>query len=176
MIDLVLAGAKWTICLVYIDDVIVFAKDHNEHLTRLREVLNCLKNANLKLKLRKCHFAQTSLKVLGHIVSSNGIDPDPENVTAVGEFPYPPENKKDSIKLKHVQSFVGMASYYRRFIKDFALIAHPLTTLSKKDQPFIFGEEQKKSFDTLREALIAAVTLAHPDYEKEMEIHCDASS
>ena len=97
-------------------------------------------------------------------------------MSAVKEFPYPPENKKDSIKLKHVQSYVGMASYCRSFIKDFVVIARPLTTLNKKDQPFIFGEEQKKSFDALREALIAAVTLAHPAYEKEREIHCDASS
>ena len=134
-------------------------------------MLTCLRNANLKLKLRKCHFTQPSLKVLGHVIDANGISPDPDNVAAVMNFPCPSENKKDTVKLKHVQSFVGICSYYRRFIRDFAIIACPLTSLKKKDQPFLFGEEQKKSFDTLRDALIAAVTLAHPDYSKEMEIH-----
>ena len=160
MIDLVLAGLKWTSCLTYIDDVIVYARDHEEHRQRLREVFLCLQNANLKLKLKKCHFAEPHLKVLGHIVSEDGIRPYPELLKAVADFPYPDPKLKDHKKLKRIQIFVGTCNFYRRFTENFATMARPLTNLNRKDQPFKFGEEERKSFDALKAALWAAATLA----------------
>ena len=100
-------------------------------MSRLATVLTCLRKAKLKIKLKKGRFAESSLRVLGHIVSAAGIGPDPEKVKSVAEFPEPPHGKRDSAKLKHVQSFVGLCSYYRRFIPGFAEIARPLSRLNK---------------------------------------------
>ena len=131
MIDLVLAGLKWT-CLTYIDDVIVYARDHEEHRQRLREVFLFLQNANLKLKLKKCHFAEPHLKVLGHIVSEDGIRPDPELLKAVADFPYPDPKLKDNKKLERIQSFVGTCNFYRRLIENFATMHARLPTSTER--------------------------------------------
>ena len=176
LMDLVLAGLKWTSCLVYIDDVILFLKDPQEHLRRLEEVLICLAKAGLKLKLVKCSFAQAQLLVLGHIVSRWGVAPDPDKVRAVRDFPPPNSTDAISKQLKHVQSFVGLCSYYRRFIAEFSQKAKPLTDLNKKTVPFTWGPEQQLSFETLKRELADATLLSYPDPNLPMEIHPDACS
>ena len=118
--------------------------------------------------LKKCNFGMTTLRVLGHVVDQFGVYPDPEKVAAVKEFPTP----KD---VKSVQSFIGLCSYYRKFIKNFAEIARPLTTLTKSSVPFEWGPDQVISMDQLKEASIAKAMLTHPDYTLPMEIHPDAS-
>ena len=95
------------------------------------------------------------------------MSPDPSKVAAVQSFPLP-------ISLKQVQSFVGLCSYYHRFVRNFATIARPLTNLAKKRQPFIWEDEQQKSFDDLKTALTTPPILGHPNYDLPMEIHCDA--
>lgn len=167
MMDVLLAGLKWNICLVYLDDIVIFSETVSEHLVRLEAVLRCLKQANLKLKLSKCSFLFTSLRVLGYVVSGLGLSPEPSKVAAVQAFPIPRT-------LKQVQSFVGLCSYYRRFVKNFAVIAKPLTNLTKKKQPFLWSDDQQNSFETLKTALITPPILAHPCYDLPMEIHCDA--
>jgi hypothetical protein len=131
-------------------------------------VLKCLLSANLKLKLTKCKFLATELRVLGYIVSAGGIAPDPAKVAAVQRFPVP-------ISVKQLQSFIGLCSYYRRFIKGFAILARPLTTLTKHDQPFQWGEDEQRSFDALKEKLLTPPILSHPNYQLPFEIHTDAS-
>ena len=117
------------------------------------------------------------MKVLGHIVSEDGIRPDPELLKAVADFLYPDPKLKDHKKLKRIQSFVGTCKFYRRCIENVATIARPLTNLNRKDQPFKFGEEERsKSFDALKAAFCAAATLAHPDPGMDIELHADASS
>ncbi len=172
--DLILAGLKWTSCLIYLDDVVVFSTTFSQHLERLDRVFDCLTKAGLKLKCTKCRFAETSLKILGHIVSQYGIGPNPEKLTAVSDFPSPNLARTLNEKVKQVQSFIGLCSYYRRHIFNFSMLARPLIELTKKDAPFDWGEPQEKSFENLKSALTNAPVLAHPNYDLPMEIMCDA--
>jgi len=172
--DLVLAGLRWTSCLVYIDDVVVWGSTLSQHLERLDQVLTCLERAGLKLKIKKCRFLESVLKILGHIVSRFGIAPDPEKVKAVSEFPEPDLIKNDTANIKLIQSFVGICSYYRRHVEGFSKIARPLTELTKKDSVFIWEEEQRKSFQSLKKALCNVALLNFPRYELPMEIYPDA--
>ncbi|KZS10306.1 Uncharacterized protein APZ42_025260 [Daphnia magna] len=172
--DIVLGGLRWTSCLVYLDDIVVYSKTFAGHLKRLRWVLDCLLKAGLRLKLKKCQFAETTLKVLGHIITKDGIGPDPEKLLAVKNFPSCEEGKTTAEKVKRVQSFLGLCSYYRKHIKNFAKIAKPLTLLIKQDTLFVWGKDQKDSFGELKTALLTAPVLAHPDYALPMEIIPDA--
>ena len=174
MMDLVLAGLKWTSCLVYLDDIIIHAKDPAQHLERLEKVLTALQDANLKIKLAKCQFAEPEIKALGHVVNGDGIHPDPEKVKAVRDFPQPPEDANEAEKLKFVRSFVGLCSYYRRFIDKFAQMAKPLTDLTKKGVGFTWGPEQQTSFNLLKSAMTESLILTYPDYTVPFEIHPDA--
>ena len=112
----VLHGLEWKVCLVYIDDVIVFSATFEEHISRLKLVFDRLREANLKLKPSKCNFARSTVNYLGFLVSSDGIAPDPTKLDAVQSFPTP-------TTVKEVRSFLGLCNYYRRFVKDFAQIA-----------------------------------------------------
>lgn len=168
MMDVMLAGLKWNTCLVYLDDIVVFAPNFNEHLLRLESVLKCLRQANLKLKLSKCSFFVSRLKILGYVVDSSGFSPDPSKIEAVQMFPTP-------LNVKQVQSFIGLCSYYRKFIPDFALLARPLTNLTRKNNPFIWTQIEQRSFEALKSVLVSPPVLGHPNYELPMEIHCDAS-
>jgi hypothetical protein len=138
-----------------------------EHLVRLEAVFKCLLAAGLKLKLKKCQFLATVLKVLGYVVSSGGITPNPAKIAAVQSFPVP-------TNVKQVQSFVGLCSYYRRFVNGFAAIARPLTNLTKSNQTFIWGTDEQTSFETLKSRLLSPPVLGHPNYQLPFEIHADA--
>ena len=155
LIDLVLAGLTWEVCLAYLDDLIVFSSTFVEHLERLQLVLNRLKEANLKLKPNKCFLFQRRVKFLGSIISADGIEPDPEKVQAVAEWPRPRN-------LTEVRSFVALASYYRRHIRSFAEIARPLHELTKKHARFEWGSRQEDSFLSLKHSLTNAPVLAMP--------------
>ena len=115
----VLHGLEWKVCLIYIDDIIIFSRTFEEHLSRLSLVFDRLRQANLKLKPSKCHFAQSSVNFLGFVVSSKGILPDPDKISTVKSFPVPKS-------VKDVRSFLGLCTYYHRFVRDFAKIASPL--------------------------------------------------
>ena len=169
MMDVVLSGLKWNTCLIYLDDVVIFAKTFEEHLIKLDTVLTVIKRAGLRLKINKCRFGETKLHILGHVVDNSGVHPDPEKVRAAKDFLTP----KD---VKSIQSFVGLCSYYRKFIPNFAEIARPLTKLTKSENPFLWSAEEETSLRTLKEALTQATVLSHPDYELPMEIHPDASN
>ncbi|KZR95541.1 Uncharacterized protein APZ42_010695, partial [Daphnia magna] len=164
---------RWTTCLIYLDDVIIYSATFEQHLQRLRLVLSCLSQAGLKLKWSKCSFMEHALKVLGHLISNEGVAPDPEKLEAVQSFPSPNEGHSTANKVKRVQSFLGLCSYYRRHIQGFASISRPLTTLTKKEIPFTWGEDQSSSFNTLKLALTSAPVLAHPNYDLPMEIFPD---
>ncbi|UYV72436.1 K02A2.6-like, partial [Cordylochernes scorpioides] len=169
MIDNLLKGLKWTICLCYLDDIIVFSDGFEEHLRRLQLVLNCLKKAGLCLNSKKCKFGAKTITVLGHEVSENGIRPDQEKIRAVRDFATPRS-------LKEVRSFLGLSSYYRRFIPNYAHVAQPLNDLLKKDSAFNWNQEEQKAFEALKSALISEPALGHFDYSSPTEIHTDASN
>jgi len=113
-------------CLIYLDDIVVYGASLQEHDKRLTEVLQRLCEHNLKLQIDKCEFLRKEVTYQGHIISENEILPDPAKLSAVKDFPNP-------MKVKDVQSFIGLAGYYRKFIKDFSKIAKLLTILTKKN-------------------------------------------
>ena len=115
----VLRNLQYDICLVYLDDIIIFSQTFDDHLKHLNDVFSRLRSANIRLKPSKCSFACSEVEYLGHVVSRDGIRPDPSKINAVKEFPIPRCTKD-------VRSFLGLANYYRRFIKNFAVIALPL--------------------------------------------------
>ena len=162
MMDIVLSGLKWNTCLIYLDDVVIFSRTFAEHLKNLHRVLRAIRQAGLRLKINKCHFGETKLHMLGHVVDNVGVHPDPEKVRAVKEFPIPTD-------VKSIQSFIGLCSYYRKFIPNFAEIARPLTTLTKTTAPFILGPEEETSLQLLKETLVKATVVSHPDYDLAME-------
>ena len=158
-------------CLVYLDDIIVFSRTLEEHLDNLRRIFGLLEQANLKLKLSKCKFLETSVSYLGHIISASGIAPDPSKIASIANFKRPET-------VVELQSFLGLANYYRRFISSFSTKAHSLTLQAKgkpKDK-INWGPEEEKAFDTLRKSLITPPILAFPDFSKEFILFTDASN
>ena len=124
LMNLLLAGIQWSSCLVYLDDIIVLGKTFQDHLQHLSQVFQRLRDAKLKLKAQKCSFCQESVQFLGHIVSANGLAADPAKVQRVVDWPIPTTKRE-------VQQFLGLVSYYRRFIENCAQIAKPLHQLTE---------------------------------------------
>ena len=139
LMDRVLCGMRWSRCLVYLDDVISFGKSVPEAIWRLEEVLARLSDFGLQLKAKKCTFMQTEVGFLGHIVGRSGLACDPDKLSAVRDWHEP-------TKLKGVRQFIGFVGYYRRFVKDFAKLADPLVSLTRKGVPFVWGRDQQNSF------------------------------
>jgi len=164
----VLHGLEWKVCLIYIDDIIIFSRTFEEHLSRLSLVFDRLRQANLKLKPSKCHFAQSSVNFLGFVVSSKGILPDPDKISAVKSF-HVPKSVRD------VRSFLGLCNYYRRFVKDFAKIASPLNRLTRKDISFVWSPECETAFISLKDRLCSPPILSYPDFERPFHLYTDAS-
>lgn len=169
VMDTVLAGLKWQTCLVYLDDVVVFAATFDEHMRRLRAVLNAIKSSGLTLKPEKCRFAYHELLFLGHIISPDGVRPDPQKTSAIEHFPRPTDKKA-------VRRFLGLCAYYRRFVRNFSCIAEPLTKLTKADVPFQWEAPQEEAFKELQRRLQSPPILSHFDEDAQTEIHTDASS
>ena len=155
--NLALSGLTWTHYLVYLDDIIIWAPTFEDHLHRLRLVFHSIRAAGLTLKPSKCQFVKREVTFLGHVVSSDGIKADPENVKAVKTWPTP-------VDVKELQSFLGLASYYRRFISRFSIIAEPLYKLCRKGTSFYWQREQQSAFEDLKNRLISAPILAYPDF------------
>ena len=145
--DLVLAGVQWTQCLVYLDDVIIIGRDFEEHLQNLSTILQKLREAGLRLKPSKCSFCQESVSYLGHIVSREGVSTDPEKTAKVTRWPTP-------TSVQEVQQFLGLASYYRRFVRNFAEIAKPLHRLTERGREFVWTLECETAFRHLKEPSI----------------------
>ncbi len=127
----------------YLDDIIIFAPTLQEHSKKLREVVDRLRTHNLKLQPAKCGFLRKEILYLDHIITKDGVKPNPEKVKAIKNFP-PSKN------IKELESFLGLCGYYRKFTKNFAEIAKPLTLLLKKDNEFTWTSEQDISFQNLK--------------------------
>ncbi|KMQ85186.1 enzymatic polyprotein endonuclease reverse, partial [Lasius niger] len=160
LMNSVLIGMQGLRCLVYLDDIVIYGSSLEDHNKRLTEVLRRLRENNLKLQPEKCEFLRKEVIYLGHIISENGIMPDPSKLTAVKNFPIPK-------KVKDIQAFIGLAGYYRKFIEDFSRIAKPLTKLTKKSEKFAWAAEQQNAFEALKEKLITAPVLKYPDFSEE---------
>ena len=153
---------------IYLDDVSIHSKTFKEHLRHIEIVMKKLAEANLKINHEKCTWCATEVKILGHIVSYNEIKMDPKKVLAIKEWK-PPQN------VKQVQQFLGLANYYRRFIKDFSQIAGPMFNLLKKDSKFIFDSDCLAAFNKLKIVLTSEPILRPPDFNKEFILYTDAS-
>lgn len=169
LMELIMAGLTWDSVLVYLDDVIVFGADYDQHHKRLEEVFRRLRATNLKLAPSKCHLAMTRINCLGHVVSKGEIQPDPAKFKLIADYPVPSN-------LKEVRSFVSLMSYYRRFIKNFAAIAKPLTVLTEKNAKFYWSSDCQAAFDCLRLKLTETTKLNLPDFAKPFRLACDASN
>ena len=145
----------------YIDNVLIFSQTLEEHLHHPSLVLDTVKKADLKLKLPKCKFFRKEVEFLGHLVTTEGLKHNHAHTTAVTEFPTPRN-------VKEIRQFVGLVSYYRRFIPSFAKIAHPLHALTRKD-------ECQEAFTTLKQKLSSGPVLAYPDFGKDFVLETDAS-
>lgn len=150
LMELVLAGLRWDICLAYLDDIVVFGHTFEEHLQRLRIVLSRLRDPNLKLNPKKCQFFQQSVSFLGHVISRHGVSTDPTKIESIEKWPTP-------INVQELQSFLGLASYYRRFVKGFAEIAAPLHRLLQKGT-FTWSEDCDLAFNSLKRKLLSLAT------------------
>ncbi len=168
LMELVLAGLHWKTCLVYLDDILIYAQTYEEHTARLSEVFARLAAAGLKLKPKKCSLFQQEVAYLGHVVSQSGVATDLEKTRKVQDWPTP-------CNLKHVRSFIGLCSYYRRFIKDFSRIAAPLYKLTHKDVGFKWTSECEHSFQMLKQKLTSTPILAFPDFSLPFMLDTDAS-
>ena len=153
----VLQNLNWEIALLYLDDIIVFSKTFEEHMINLSKVFDRLRSANLTLKPTKCFFGREKIRFLGHLVSSDGLEPLPDKCQAVKDFPTPK-------RVRDVRAFLGLVGYYRKYIKDFSKIAPPLTDLTKKETCFKWSTVCEKALQTLKAKLLEAPILAYPNY------------
>lgn len=162
--------------LLYLDDVIIFSKSYEDHLRHLAEVFQVLIKHGLKIKPSKCHLMKPRVNYLGHVVSAEGVMPDPEKISAVQDWPTP-------TTVKEVRSFLGFAGYYRRFIPHFAQVAEPLQELIrgypceqlKRRLPIEWTERQETAFQTLKKLLTQPPVLGYPDYSQPFRLYTDAS-
>jgi hypothetical protein len=154
--------------IVYLDDILIFSKSVEEHKKHLRLVLEKLRGHKLYAKESKCEFFKSEMPFLGHVVSKYGIAVDKSKVAQIQQWQTP-------TNVTEVRSFLGLASYYRKFVKDFSHIAAPLTNLTKKDVLFSWKEPQQKAFQELKDALSSPPVLVIPDPSKEFTIQADAS-
>ena len=168
LIELVLKGLHWKICLTYLDDVIVMGRTFEEELERLEQVFERLACAGLKLKPKKCFLFQKRVSYLGHVVTEEGITADPGKVEQVRTWPIP-ENSTE------VKSFLGLASYYRRFIPNFAAVAQPLHKLTEAKTEFVWTGQCQLAFDSLKGLLTSGRVLAYPTREGKFVLDTDAS-
>ena len=168
LMDLVLGGLQWNNCLVYLDDILIIGKTFDDHLHNLSLVLDRLRGAGLKLKPSKCDVCKKQVTYLGHIVSTDGVATDPAKTDRVKHWPNPTCKRQ-------IQQFLGLASYYRRFINGFATIAKPLHHLTEKTTIFKWTTQCQEAFDHLKQCLISAPILAFPNYNKPFLLDTDAS-
>ena len=170
LMECVLAGLVPSECLIYLDDIIVFSTSLADHLTRLEAVFQCLQQAGLKLKPSKCHFARKEVQYLGHIVSAEGIKPNPAKTTAVSTYPVPQN-------VHELRQFLGLANYYRRFVKNYSQIAEPLHQLTRKTaKGYQWTPSCQKAFVELKHRLTTPPILNYPDFSQEFILHTDASA
>jgi hypothetical protein len=154
--------------VVYFDDILIYSKSLDEHIKHLHAVFGALREAHLFANLEKCTFCTDRVAFLGYVVTPQGIEVDEAKIEAIKSWPI-------SATLTQLRSFLGLAGFYRCFVRDFSTIAAPLNDLTKKGLPFYWGAAQEHSFNTLMDKLTHAPLLQLPDFGKTFELECDAS-
>ena len=151
------------------DDVLIFSKDPEEHLRHIETIFKRIREHGLKLKLKKCTFLIKETDYLGFVISKDGIKPDPKKVEAIRDLPEPKS-------VREIRGFIGMCSYYRRFVPNFSKRAKPLIDLTKKYARFKWTSECQTAFYFLKESLTVVPLLAYPDTNKPYVLYTDASN
>jgi hypothetical protein len=154
--------------IVFFDDILIYSSSLEQHIIHLRMVFELLAKDQWTLKLTKCSFAQTQISYLGHTISAAGVGTDPAKLEAIATWPSPSS-------VKELRSFLGLAGYYRRFVRNFGCISKPLTNLLKKHTLFIWTPNHESAFNALKTALCQSPVLALPDFSKPFSIETDAS-
>ncbi|GFW35995.1 hypothetical protein TNCV_4928591 [Trichonephila clavipes] len=168
LMETVLGGLSYEACLVYLDDIIIVGRSFEEHLKNIRRVLQKLKEANLKLSPSKCHLFLREVTYLGHIISEEGVRTDPDKISAVKDWNCPTD-------VHQLRSFLGLCTYYRKFVKNFSTIARPLHKLTEEKQKFIWTVDCNNAFNKLKDALTSASILAYPEIGKQFILDTNAS-
>ena len=174
LMNRVLAGLTWKTCLIYIDDCTIYSPTFDQHVKDVAEVLGRFRDSGVTLKMSKCRFFVSEMDFLGHVVSGEGIRPSPKKVAAIQEVKLP-------TNISELRGFLGLTGWFRKFIKDYARIALPLTQLTKKEnrkriREEMQGQECRTAIKRLKEALIGDdVMLIHPDFNKKFRVDLDAS-
>ncbi|GKA26867.1 putative reverse transcriptase domain-containing protein [Tanacetum coccineum] len=154
--------------IVFIDDILIYSRNKEEHANHLRIILELLKKEKLYAKFSKCDFWIRIVQFLGHLIDSQGLHVDPAKIEAVKNWASPTTPTE-------IRQFLGLAGYYRRFIKDFSKIAKSLTELTQKNKKYIWGEDQESAFQLLKQKLCEALILALPEGNDDFVVYCDAS-
>ncbi|GFS75321.1 retrovirus-related Pol polyprotein from transposon 17.6 [Trichonephila clavipes] len=168
LMETVLGGLSYEAYLVYLDDIIIVGRSFEEHLKNIRHVLQKLKEANLKLSPSKCHLFRREVTYLGHIISAESVRTDPDKISAMKDWNCPTD-------VHQLRSFLGLCTYYRKFVKNFSTIARPLHKLTKAKQKFIWTVDCNNAFNKLKDALTSAPVLAYPEIGKQFILDTDAS-
>ena len=153
----------------YLDDVMIAAPTPEENLAKLRRTFDVLRRAGLTMRLQKCSFLQTKVHYLGHDIENGELKPGMQKMPAIEKFPQPKN-------VHQVRQFLGLTGYFRKFIKNYSIIAAPISKLTRKDVPFYWGPEQTQAANTLKEALLKQPVLAIYNPQAETELHTDASA
>ncbi|MGL5500526.1 MAG: reverse transcriptase/ribonuclease H family protein, partial [Plesiomonas shigelloides] len=154
--------------LVYLDDILVYSRNVEEHKRHLRIVLSTLRAHQFYAKREKCQIGKSELSYLGHIVSKEGLRVDPKKIVAVVDWATPTD-------VGQLRSFLGLANYFRKFVQGFSLLVAPLTNLTRKGLRWNWTAECEKAFQDVKQALVGAPVLRMPDFAKPFEVVCDAS-
>jgi hypothetical protein len=154
--------------VVFTDDILVYSTNHHEHGEHLKKVLDILREKKLFAKLKKCEFWLKKVSFLGHVVSGDGIEVDPSKIEAVVKWERP-------TNVHEIRSFLGLASYYRRFVKGFSTLSGPLTALTKKNVRYVWSDECEASFQELKRRLVTAPVLTLPSSKEGFVVYSDAS-
>ena len=163
-----LRGLIGAICFVYLDDIIIFSDEERNHLEHVQMVIDRLKEFNLKVKLEKCKIAQQRIEYLSHVIENGTISPGPGKTAELFRFKVP-------TNVKQIRSFLGLAQYYKKFIKGFAAIASPLYLATSNGNKFIWTEACTTAFHQLRDNLATTPVLALPLFNQPFRLETDAS-
>ena len=156
LMNAVLSGYQGLQAFVYLNDIIIYASDLEEHRKRLKNIFQRLRDNNLRLQPDKCEFLRKEVAYLGHVITEHGVKPNP-NIKNIQEITQPQS-------VKQLQAYLRLVGYYRRFIKDFAYIAKPLTNLLKKDTPYVWSADQESAFLTFQKILTSDSLLQYPNF------------
>ncbi|MEE8326536.1 MAG: reverse transcriptase domain-containing protein [candidate division NC10 bacterium] len=168
VMNVLLSGLTWNVCLCYIDDIIIFSRTFEEHMVTLEQIFVRIERANLKLRANKCFFCRKELLYLGHVLTQTGVHTNPLLIADVKEC-QPPVNRKEA------RHFLGLAGYYRRFVHKFSSLALPIQRLLREDVPWDWDEDCQEAFDDLKNRLTSAPILKYPDFEARFKLEIDGS-